>query len=171
MAQICKTLAACLFALCAALFASGCKPLKSPTAIHNAPIDAFKYAYVIPTRELTSSAGGAYSVNGVLFGTSTAKSVNPADIIVGALIKKGFIILPEVKQEQAPQTLIVAYGESGRRNTGWGAYAIEVSIQFASASTSEPLCSCVAEGRGETEADDIRQAIDRCLSALFDKNL
>lgn len=171
MVRIYKLLRACLFAVCAALLASGCKPLKSPTVMRNAAIDAFKYAYVIPTRELTSGTGGGYSVNGVLFGSGSTKSVNPADVIVGALMKKGFIILPEVKQDKVPQTLIVAYGESGRRNTGFGSYAIEVLIQFSSAQTNEPLCSCVAEGRGETEADDIRQAIDRCLTALFASRL
>lgn len=173
MARTYKHLWACLsFAVCAVLLAPGCKPLKSPTVMRNASIDAFKYAYVIPMRELTSGAGGAYSVNGVLFGSGSTKSVNPADVIVGALMKKGLIILPEVKQDKVPQTLIVAYGESGRRNTGFGSYAIEVSIQFSSAQTNEPLCSCVAEGRvveefGSVEADGIRQAIDRCLTALF----
>lgn len=28
-------------------------------------------------------------------------------------------------------------------------------------------CSCTAEGQGETEADDIRQAIRRALTSLF----
>lgn len=29
------------------------------------------------------------------------------------------------------------------------------------------ICSYTAEGQGETEADDIRQAISRALSSLF----
>lgn len=69
------------------------------------------------------------------------------------------------------ETLIVNYGESGRRGTGLGSYAIEVTIQFISASTKNQICSCTAEGRGETEADDIRKAINSCLKALFSKEI
>lgn len=172
MAQICKTLAACLFALCAALFASGCRSLKSPTVMRNASIDSIKYAYVMPTGGLTSG----YGAMSALFGESVTRSVNPAGVIAGALMKRGYTVLNEARPELAAQTMIVAYGESGRRNTGLGNYAIEVSIQFVSAHTNETLCSCTAEGRvfeefGSVEADGIRQAIDRCLSALFDKNL
>ena len=46
-------------------------------------------------------------------------------------------------------------------------YTIEVTIQFSSAKTNEMICSCTAEGQGETEADDIRQAIRRALTSLF----
>ena len=33
-------------------------------------------------------------------------------------------------------------------------------VQFISADTNELLCSCTGEGQGETDADDIRQAIN-----------
>jgi hypothetical protein len=56
----------------------------------------------------------------------------------------------------------VNYGESGKRDRGLG-YTIEVTIQFISAKTHTQICSCTAEGQGETEADDIRQAITRCF--------
>jgi hypothetical protein len=64
--------------------------------------------------------------------------------------------------------MIVNYGESGKRNKGLG-YTIEVTIQFVSAKTNAKLCSCTAEGQGETEADDIREAITRCLTPLLQK--
>ena len=89
-------------------------------------------------------------------------------MITGILTKKGFIRLPELKSELKNETLIVNYGESGRRNRGLG-YTIEVTIQLISAKSSELISSCSAEGQGETEADDIRQAITRCLSALLNK--
>ena len=40
-------------------------------------------------------------------------------------------------------------------------------LQFISADTNELLCSCTGEGQGETDADDIRQAINNALSSLF----
>lgn len=79
--------------------------------------------------------------------------------------------MPEIKPELIDQTLIVNYGESGKRNIagGLGGYTIEVTIQFISAKTHTLMSSCTAEGQGETEADDIRKAINRCLAGLLDR--
>lgn len=158
------------------IFVSGCtttqptagsqKPiirgLRPPTSIKHGNIESYKYMYITPTNELTSSAG--YTIGGQYY--SSSKSVNPSDVISGILIKAGFIRLPELKPELIDETLIVNYGESGRRNTGLGGYTIEVTIQFISSKTSALICSCTAEGQGSTEADDIRQAVTRCLSEL-----
>lgn len=145
-----------------------CTPLRSPVIVKKAPIETFKYAYIYPTKELTTSSGRTYGGQYGIYGASTTKSVNPSDVIAGALIKEGFIILPELKSELSNETLIVNYGESGRRNRGLG-YTIEVTIQFISAETKQMICSCTAEGQGETEVDDIRQAIRRALEGLFSK--
>ena len=142
----------------------GCRALKTPIIVGNVPAQTYRYVYISPTKELTSGAGGAY--NG--YGSMSTKSVNPSDVIAGELIKKGFIILPELNSELNDKTLIVSYGESGRHNRGLG-YTIEVTIQFISAKSHEVVCTCTAEGQGETEADDIRQAIRRALSSLFEQ--
>jgi hypothetical protein len=138
-----------------------CAPLKPATIINNSSAENYKYIYISPTNSLTSSSGATYG--GQYY--SSSKSVNPADVITGILTKKGFIRLPELKSELTNETLIINYGESGRRNRGFG-YTIEVTIQLVSAKSNELISSCSAEGQGETEADDIRQAITRCLSAL-----
>ena len=146
----------------------GCVPLLLPaTTIKNSPIETFKYIYITPTKNLTSSSGGVYGGAYGVYGSSRSKSVNPSDVISGILTKKGFIRLPVLKDELTDETIIINYGESGKRNTGLGGYTIEVTIQFISAKSSELISSCTAEGQGETEADDIRQAITRCLSALY----
>lgn len=112
---------------------------------------------------MTSSSGS--TINGTLL--SSSKTVNPADLITGIFIKEGLIRLPELKPELAEETLIINYGESGKRNTGGlGGYTLEVTIQLISAKTSSFVCSCTAEGQGSTEADDIRHAITRCLNEL-----
>lgn len=136
--------------------------LNQPIVVKNAPVNNYKYVYISPTSSLTSSHGNTY------FGSyySSSKSINPSDLVSGFLSKKGFIRIPELKPELIDQTLIVNYGESGRRNIGLG-YSIEVTIQLVSAKSYEPICSCIAEGMGDTEADDIRIAINRCMSALF----
>ena len=143
------------------LLTFGCTSLRPATSIKNGSLDSYKYFYITPTNSLTSSSSGQYY--------SLSKTVNPSDVITGILTKDGLIRLPELKPELTDETMIINYGESGRRNTGLGGYTIEVTIQFVSAKTSSLVCSCTAEGQGSTEADDIRQAITRCLSELTPK--
>ncbi len=143
----------------------GCSSLRPTTSIKNVSIESYKYIYITPTNSLTSSSGA--TINGQYY--SSSKTVNPSDVITGILSKKGLIRLPELKAELTEETLIVNYGESGKRNTGLGGYTIEVTIQFISAKTNSLVCACTAEGQGSTEADDIRQAITRCLNELTPK--
>ena len=155
-----------LLVICTILLTNGCAPLRTPVIVRNAPIEMYKYAYISPTKELTSSTGGAYGGQYGIYGSSTTKSVNPSDVIAGILIKQGYIILPELKSELANETLIVNYGESGRRNVNLG-YSIEITLQFVSALDHSLICVTTAEGQGSTETDDIRIAINRALEALF----
>lgn len=147
---------------------TSCGALKAPVVVHHSSMDNYKYVFVTPTTELTSSAGGAYGSQYGLYGSSVTKTINPSDVISGELIKRGYIIVPEIKEELIDKTMIVNYGESGRRNRGLG-YTIEVTMQMVSAKTHELINVCTAEGQGSTEADDIRQAIIRALDALFDE--
>lgn len=152
--------------VCAVILFSSCGALKTPVIVRNAPIERYKYVFITPTEELTSSVKGIYGELYGIYGALMTKSVNPSDVISGELMKNGFVVLPELKSELSNKTLIVNYGESGRRNRGLD-YTIEVTIQFISAETHELVCSCTAEGQGTTEADDIRKAIRRALSGLF----
>jgi hypothetical protein len=152
----------------ASILINSCAPLKVPTIIKNDAIEGYKYIFITPTTNLTSGSGGVYGGQYGVYGASTSKSVNPSDVISGILLKKGYTRIPELKPELLDETMIVNYGESGKRNRGLG-YTIEVTIQFISAKSLTPVCSCTAEGQGETEADDIRQAITRCLSGLLTK--
>ncbi|WP_340154111.1 hypothetical protein [uncultured Marivirga sp.] len=142
-----------------------CATLQPATAIKNGDIKDYKYIYISHTKSLTSSTGA--SVSGQYY--STSKSVNPRDVITGILAKQGYILIPELKDDISSETLIINYGESGRRSTGLGGYTIEVTIQFISSSTTSLVCSCTAEGQGSTEADDIREAITRCLNKIIKK--
>lgn len=143
-------------------------PLIAPTIIKNDTIDGYKFIFITPTGNLSSSSGGVYGGQYGIYGTSTSKSVNPSDIISGILIKEGYTRIPELKQELLGETMIVNYGESGRRYVRRG-YTTEVTIQFISAKSNKSICSCTAEGMGQTEVDDIRQAITRCLSGILTK--
>lgn len=140
----------------------GCSPLRTPVVINHSSIKAYKYVYITPTTELVSSVGGVYGT----YGSTISNTVNPSDVIAGEFIKEGYIIIPELKPDLADETMIINYGESGRRNRGFG-YTIEVTMQIISARTHDVISVCTAEGQGSTEADDIKQAIRRALVALF----
>lgn len=152
----------------ASILINSCAPLKAPTIIKYDSIEGYQYIYITPTSNLTSGSGGVYGGQYGVYGASTSKSVNPCDVISGILLKEGYTRLPELQPELLDKTMIVNYGESGRRNRGLG-YTIEVTIQFISAKSNKQICSCTAEGQGETEADDIREAITRCLTGLLSK--
>jgi len=149
-----------------AFLLTGC--LKPPTISKQSSIGNYEYVLIPSTNTLSSGSGGVYGDTYGVYGTSVSKSVNPADVIQGVLLKKGMVIIPEIKPQLAHKTLIVNYGESGRRYLAgglWG-YTLEVTIKFLDAKTYETVYSCTAEGQGSTEADDIREAIGRCLSGL-----
>ena len=156
-----------LFILTSLLFAS-CVELQPVCVTRYNTLDQYTYFYITPTGTKTSSSGGVFSNGFGVYGLSQTKSTNPADIISGFMIKKGLIQLPELNNELAEKTIIINYGETGRRNTGFG-YTIEITLQILSAKTNEIICIVTGEGQGETEADDIRIAINRCLEELYQK--
>lgn len=85
-----------LLAICAIILMNGCAPLRMPVIVRNAPIEMYKYAYISPTKELTSSTGGTYGGQYGIYGSSTTKSVNPSDVIAGILIKKDISYYPNL---------------------------------------------------------------------------
>lgn len=145
----------------------GCSSMRDPIIQKIESMDSYKYIYITPTTELTSTTSRVYGNQYGVYGGGTTKTLNPSDVISGIMIKHGYIRLPELNSQLLDKTLIVNYGESGRRNVNLG-YSIEVTIQFLSAKTNNPVCVCTAEGQGSTEADDIREAINRALKPLFE---
>ena len=152
-------------ALMPLIFAS-CVSLQPVSVTRNASMDDYTYFYITPTESKTSYSSGVYGNGYGVYGLSTSKSTNPADIISGYFIKRGLIRLPEVKNDLADKTMIINYGETGRRSAGLG-YTIEITLQILSAKTSEVICVVTGEGEGGAEAEDIRIAINRCLEELY----
>ncbi len=165
MERIYKIIYKCMFLLLVGCMFGGCASMRPPV-VHtfDDSINNYRYFYVSPTGDYTSSSGVYGNQYGVYGGITN--SINPATIISGILFKNGFIQVNEITPENAKETMIVNFGESGRRNVNLG-YSIEVTIQFISADTQRPICTCTAEGQGSTEADDVRKAIQRALDPLF----
>lgn len=142
---------------------TSCVTLKEPITTIKGNVKNYSYVYINSTEPLTSSSGG--TVYGGYY-YSTSKTVNPKDVITGYLTKQGFIVLLEIEENLKENTMIVNYGESGRRDVAFG-YTTEITIQFIAAKTKELIATATAEGIGDTEADDIKQAITRALDAIF----
>lgn len=153
-----------LSVLIVSMVMTACVTLQPASVTRNGQLSDYPYFVINSTETLTSGQG--MTSNGIY--SSINKTVNPKDVIAGYLIKKGLVVLPESQEGLLPQTLIVNYGESGRRNVGLG-YTIEVTIQFISAFSNQVIFLTTAEGIGDTEADDIREAITRAMDALFEE--
>ena len=126
---------------------TSCGSLRPATVTRHSSLEGYRYAYINSTSTKIGSAG--YFYNGM--GASETKSTNPSEIISGFLMKKGFIIVPELKPENESHTIVVNYAETGRRNLNLG-YAIEITIQILSATDNSLLCTGTAEGQGSTVA-------------------
>lgn len=145
---------------------SGCATLR-PVSVHMSDsIFKYKYFYITPTGTVNSSPTSGVVVGNMVF-SGDSKSVNPTDLIAGQLTKAGFIRVPELTDVIRGNTFIVNYGETGKRDVGLAGTVTEITIQFVSAATLEPICSCTGEGYGDTKADDVEQAILRCFQQLF----
>ncbi len=139
---------------------------KQATVSSKPDLSKYKYVYITSTAEKTSISGKTYGNQYGVYGSTISKSIIPSDVIAGHFMKNGFVRIPEISETQKSQTIVVNYGESGRKNYGL-AYSIEVTIQLLDATTYELICSSTAEGMGETETDDVRKATIKCLDAIF----
>ncbi|MCA3215041.1 MAG: hypothetical protein ING39_06450 [Burkholderiales bacterium] len=147
-------------ALLVAIVLSGCAiALKTPTLDQSANLAQFKFVVIEPTQAIVSVSGSA--------GNVSSKDFNPGTFVEGMLLKRGIIRVPAVTPATSAETLVLRWGVSGRRDIllGLGGYTQEVTFAFLRASTMEPVYRCSAEGIGSTEADDIREALNTCLSA------
>lgn len=150
---------------------SGCgtaKKVPQYATISGTPdLSKYKYVYIHPTTDKTSVSGGVYGGQYGVYGNTSSKSVNPSDIVAGKFIKSGYSVVPDINKALAGQTIIVNIAETGRKQYNILSYSIEMTIQLLDASTYELICNVSAEGMGETEADDVRKAILKCLDAIF----
>lgn len=161
-----KSLRHILILLSISLALVSCGVPRYATITSKPDLSKYKYVYITPTSEKTSVTSGTYGNQYGVYESISSKSITPSDVIAGYFMKQGFVRIPEINEIQKSQTIIVNYGESGRKNYGLG-YSIEVTIQLLDATTYELICSSTAEGMGETETDDVRKATIKCLDAIF----
>lgn len=135
------------------------------TVVSQESIRNYKYAYIAETNPLV--AGSGTMVSGIY--TSSQTTANPKDIITGRLVKEGFVILPELKEELLEETIIVNYGQGGCLKLSLFYVSTEIVLQFLSTKTNQIICNCASEGCGEHITDDIQIAINRAFDAMLGK--
>lgn len=141
----------------------GCAVLQEPQVKRFHDMNGYKYAIIPQTASHTSGSGGiSYDMGfGMVASGAVSKSVNPGEVIAGILMKKGYIVVDKSDRDGA---FIVKYGQGDSRMLG---EILEITIQMLDSKTHEPLFICTAEGKmGDTETDNIRKAIARCLRDL-----
>lgn len=152
-----------------AIYIAGCAAtLKPPEITKRGEIKDYSFVVLPKSGNLQSTSSSIYRNEHGACGNSSSKEINPGYIIEGVLLKRGLFSTEDVGIDKEGKTLIIKYGESGRRSVagGFGGYVLEVTIAILSAKTNEVVYSCVAEGQGTSEVEDIRAAIHRCLSGL-----
>ncbi len=139
----------------------------APTSItRNGSLEGFRFFYVTPTSERNSVSGGTYGNQYGVYGATTSKSVCPSELIAGYMMNNGYVRVPEIKAENAKQTLIINYGDGNFRE-GVEGHAIEVTIQILDAEKNNLICTCRVDAKADTEAEAIRSAIKKCLNEIF----
>lgn len=152
-----------LFTIFFICFLFGACALKPVEVMRHKDCKKYKYAFINSTNTITSVSG--YS-NYNSYSYTYSKHLNPSEYIAGYLMKNDILIVDKIKKPE--QTIIVNYGQSGKRDIAGGllGYTIEITIQILDASSHELIAKCTAEGLGSTEVDDTREAIDRCMQSL-----
>ena len=141
----------------------------APTSIsRSGSLEGYRFFYVTPTAERNSVNGDTWGTRGNTYGSTTSSSVNPADLIAGYLMGRGYVRVPEVKKEDAAQTMVINYGDGNMRE---GAFfdqrAAEVTIQILNGQTNALVVVCKAEEKSNNEAKATRLAIEKALNEIF----
>ena len=155
-----------------ALVATGCGALRPTTCSVQPTFYKYRYVYIMPTGSVTGSSEiytHRLDRNTTYVSGGITKTTNPADMMSGYLMQKGFTILPQLDQNKLAETLVLSYGETGHRSVGflWLFDATSIIIQFRDAQTNDLIASAESEDYGSTEADNIRYAIREALDAIF----
>lgn len=151
-----------------ALMFTSCLSIAPTSISRNGSMEGYRYFYVTPTAERNSVRGETYgSKHSGVWGSTTSNSVNPADYIAGYLMGRGYIRVPEVKKEDAAQTMVINYGEGNMREGIFDIRAITVTLQILNGQTNDLLCVCKAEEKSGDEASATREAIEKALNEIF----
>lgn len=150
-----------LFLIGATLCLLGCsRTIYAPIVEVRPAIAKYRYVYIVPTSGLTSGYSYITSSSGNVHGGGKTSTVNPADVISGDLMSRGYAILPALNENLLDKTMVVNYGETSVVAHNDEIYNA-VMLQFRDAQTAELISSVKADGYG------VRDAIIRALDGIF----
>ena len=102
-------------------------------------LDSYKYFYLSPD--------------------NVKQNADLEKIITECLVKRGFTKLNELAKDNKDKSLVINYNDCPRNKSK------KVSLQFINAGTYKVVGTSKAKGRGNS--DDIKEAINNSLDALF----
>lgn len=97
---------------------------------------------------------------------SGVNSVNPAEIIAEAYTKKGFKIIPELKEDLLKKTLLVKYTEDNRRELENGCM-IDCIIDVSSPYDDNHFFTNKVTDNAINGPDDLKKAVKKALSRVI----
>ena len=151
------------------LVATACGSVKPTTCSVQPTFYKYRYVYIMPTGTVTGSTPVHSSADRSYVSGGVTRTTNPADMMSGYLMQKGFVVLPQLDQNKLEETLVLSYGETGHGSAGflWLYTTTSIIIQFRDAKTNDLIASAEAEDWGSTEADNVRYALRGALDAIF----
>lgn len=162
-----KTFSFLLLCMGAIMFTS-CLSIAPTSITRNGSLDGYRYFFVSPTSERNSVNGDTWGDRHGTYGSTSSASVNPADLIAGYLMGRGYIRVPEVKKEDAANTMIINYGDGNmREGVFFDQRAVTVTIQILNGQTNGLVCVCKAEEKANNDAKATRYAIEKALDEIF----
>lgn len=147
----------------------GCVHLAPTYISKQTSFDGYKYVYITPTAERNSVQGETFGGQYGIYGVTSSNSVSPSALIASYMMNRGYICVPEIKADISHSTIVINYGDGNMRYEGLGEHAIEVTLQFINAATNELICIVRADAIGDTDADAIKNATNKCLKEVFEK--
>ncbi len=162
-----KKIYSLLFLCVGVLLFASCLSVAPTSISRNGSLEGYRYFYVTPTAERTSIKGDTWGNKNGTYGSTTSNSVNPADLIAGYLMGRGYVRVPEVKAENADQTMVINYGDGNNREGFWSERAITVTMQILNGKTNDLIVVCKAEEKGGDEAVATRLAIEKAMNEIF----
>lgn len=144
--------------------------MKTKVQIHP-DFEQYKYVYIIPTAPIVYGETKGHISNGEGSVSGSTNSLTVSDVILGKMMNRGYVILPELQDEFLSKTLVISCGNTGMRELDYGVYATEMTIQLRDAKTSELIASSKAEAEVDTKPNapviGTSTALNKALNALF----
>jgi len=119
-------------------------------------LSEYAFCYIIPTGAVVGNTGVLGNANGVYGGAT--RTINPADILAGYLMKEGYAMVPDINLIQDGKVLVVSYGAVGN------SYVI---VQLRDSKSQTLIASSEVGDYHTNNADAVQVALTKALDGIY----